>query len=616
MRITKVYGKYFGSYKEIEFDLSNLGLTGVFGPTKAGKSTLMDLAPWALFGKTSKGLSADGVKSWFADDATVGRVSVELPGEIVEVTRIRGKRPSDNDLFFYVYRNGEHGDSEPTRGKDAVDTQRLINEKLGVSPDLFIASAYIHQFSTDSFFEAKAKDRRETFEKIANLSVAINLGEKASEARKAAKKALDQKLLDQSKLHGKLETTEQAIANAKVSEEKWDAQRAKDLSALQEKLNNYDTEKQAKVLHIVDQLEELDGMIAPAESFKKRIDQLKQQGKALDALEADLRAADAERATHAANLRAAKSEFDRYNKGGSGPCPTCLGTYDNPNRHKHLATIEKKMQFSDTALNEVTKEIARLTEATSAKHRIAEGIQKVMQEQAENNRLVDRYETLRAQAIALRGEENPYAGQLERLASEPNPYVSMLANENQKLTILLEQIDKVDKETRDLERKVNALTWLYERSFVLRGMLLERAVKQINDSTNAYLERFFDATIRVRFELTGSDKLDVAITNEGYDCEYTQLSGGERCMLRLAFSVGYMQQAQNVAGVKISTLMLDEALNGLDDGLKLRAMSLIETLAQEYETVLLIEHSEAVKSQFESAFMVTKEGAYSTVERV
>lgn len=54
MRLGLGIYKNFASFRELEFDFSNKGLTLIAGPTGSGKSTLLDAPSWCLFGVTSK----------------------------------------------------------------------------------------------------------------------------------------------------------------------------------------------------------------------------------------------------------------------------------------------------------------------------------------------------------------------------------------------------------------------------------------------------------------------------------------------------------------------------------------------------------------------------------
>ena len=113
MKLISVAAQNFGSYKQLDFNLSGQGLTLISGPTGAGKSTLCDLVPWTLFGKTAKNGQADEVRSWGIRDTTSASVQLYLNNEHVVVYRARGNK--DNDLYFWRG-NGPH-----ERGKDIPD---------------------------------------------------------------------------------------------------------------------------------------------------------------------------------------------------------------------------------------------------------------------------------------------------------------------------------------------------------------------------------------------------------------------------------------------------------------------------------------------------------------
>jgi len=142
---------------------------------------------------------------------------------------------------------------------------------------------------------------------------------------------------------------------------------------------------------------------------------------------------------------------------------------------------------------------------------------------------------------------------------------------------------------------------------------MSKAVHQLESATNAYLERFFDAAIRVRFLLEDSDKLGVEISNDGHSCPFRNLSGGERTMLKLAFSLSLMKAVQDRSGVSFDMIMLDEPFSGLSDPLKVKAFALLQHLETEYNTVLVIDHSSDLKAQFNRVFLTNKLSGHSEI---
>ena len=173
----------FGSYASLELTFDKDGLTLVAGPTGAGKSTLCDALPWVLFGKTAKSGSqkalVDDVRSWYTKEATVGVAEVEVSGQTITVTRLRGVV---SDMWFRI------GYGEEIRGKDRIDTQRLLDKVLHMDIDIYLSSSYYHEFSeAAAFFTANAKARRAFTEQLADLAFAKILAESIAEKSRAAR---------------------------------------------------------------------------------------------------------------------------------------------------------------------------------------------------------------------------------------------------------------------------------------------------------------------------------------------------------------------------------------------------------------------------------------------
>ncbi len=181
LKILSVHLQNFGSYKSLDFSYENNGLTLIQGPTGAGKSTLCDAIPWVLFGRTAKGGAVDEVRSWNTKDTTYGNVVIDNGDNSLWIARTR----SPNDLYYVIDGLWEH----PKRGKDLADTQKIINNLLGMDYELYLSGAYFHEFSQSAqFFTTTAKNRRAICEQLVDLSLPMeimcNLKEKQKELSK------------------------------------------------------------------------------------------------------------------------------------------------------------------------------------------------------------------------------------------------------------------------------------------------------------------------------------------------------------------------------------------------------------------------------------------------
>ena len=502
----------FGSYKELEFDFSDLGLALVYGATGSGKSSLLDAAPWVLFGITAKEGNVDDVRSWGVhDEPTTGILTVETPAGIICVHRIRGSS-SQNDLSWWE----DDYSASPRRGKDIKDTQRLLNERLGVTPDLYLSAAYASEFSpTAGFFLASAKRQREIFDLVADLSFPILLAERATDVRKEAKKELDQTQRAYAKAVGRFEELLRSKDFAVKQAAGWKESQARTIKELETRAQNFEAEKAQKLMNLSRQSQEWE----------------REQS------------------------RLAKEQRE------TKVCPTC----NRPGYTRPQKSLSNPV-----------------------------------------NPFLDRIED-------VEWSKSGYPHMIKEAKEAGNPHHATVAR-------LDGEIEKADAEAtaqndvlERLQSKISSLTQLIDISSDLRGALLTQAVHDIQDETNRILETYFDGEIMVNFSLDG-DSLDVFIRKNGYSCTYSQLSKGQRQLLKLSFMISVMKAAANTAGVSFGQVMLDESLDGLDGDLKIKAHGLFQELSQT-RGVLVIDHSSELRELFDTRYRVTLVGDHSEVER-
>lgn len=536
LKLLKAKVTNFGSYRELEFNFQDQGLALIYGATGSGKSTLQDIPTWILFGITAKDGTVDEVKSWTASgEPTTGTIEVQLSTSVITIVRSRGK-PSQNDLYWL-----ESDSDQLHRGKDITDTQKRLNERLGVNERFYTIGAYYNEFSpTSGFFNAKASDRRELFESLANLDLPVILGEKIADAKKETRKNFIEVLEKYNKTSGKLEQLRTSERDSKRDAEKWSETQKRTVEELQAKSQNFDQEKESKIALLV---QKSDSFIS---SKSSQIDIL---SKKLNELE------------HLCSTTTAE-------------CSEC----GQPKEEHVLSTIE--LERSKVKL--------------------------------EN----------------LQHSENPYTKQIEIQRSVENHYDSRIQNEKTKVNPFVSQFERIfkdinilsiqEKDLKDqldtLNHRQNSLVQLQKMNDSLRGELLRKTIKGIESEVNRYLETYFDSELRISFEPENGDKLITTIWKSGHECSYSQLSKGQRGLLKLCFSVSVMKSASDRAGVHFDTIMFDEALDGLDSNLKLNSFNLFNELSKAHSTVLVIDHSEGLQSLFDKAFHVTIQGDISNIE--
>lgn len=650
----------FGSHKHLEIDLSSIGLGLIYGCTGSGKSTIPDMPCWILYGLTAKDGAVDEVRSWQSPgEPTIGTLEVELPSGKITVTRIRGKQ-SQNDLYW----TEESSPDKLERGKDIVDTQRKLNQRLGVDPDLYLSGSYFHEFSpSGNFFTAKAKDRRTLFERISDLSLPVKLADSASEARKTAKADLQTKSSERDKAAGRLQSLKGTFESSCASSERWEQQQKSLIEDLYAKAENFEKDKSAKIATLTARAADFDlersvkvklledkiqsfeldkaTKIQALEASAFSSDNLKaecvrwaqaqvalwaeERESKLDAWTAELQQLNAEikdDAEFTARIGDIKGQLQKLSAQKCGECGGPKSSDKCDALRDDLAALERA-QYANKSRQQAFDSLADKIEALQAT--VNPQLAALEQAQAKPNNFLSQIDLERAkthsyaeQISQILQQENPYPAQIGQVQTSENPYAAQMATETGKQNPFKSPLEHLaadiiaeeaktqahGEEILALEHRVTSLTQLYDLSFELRGELLRKAVRDIEASTNSILERHFDAELRVTFMLD-ADELDVAIQKSGYDCVYRQLSKGQRQLLKLSFVVSIMKASANRAGVHFGTLFFDEALDGLDSDLKVKAFSLFSELETNHESILLIDHAPEFQNLFSKRYHVT-----------
>lgn len=214
-----------------------------------------------------------------------------------------------------------------------------------------------------------------------------------------------------------------------------------------------------------------------------------------------------------------------------------------------------------------------------------------------------------------KASENNYLSRLVELESEKNPFNAEVKDFSDEINKLQSKL--VDLKAKEIQLKLDLgdTELLQEVVSSYRSASIMNTIQAIEDSTNSLLSEHFDAEIKVSFMVADADKLDVSIYKDGNQCSYTQLSKGQRCLLKLCFGVSVMKCVSNHHGIKFHQLFFDEALSGLDDTLKTKAHGLFEQLALEYESIYIVEHSEGFKALLNNSYFVGLVSGESQIEK-
>lgn len=563
MRIISGTAKNFGSYKELKFNFNEQGLALIQGATGSGKSTLCDLVPWVLYGKTAKGGAADEVISWGNKDMTKAVITIELGlKRTMEVTRVRAK--GKNDLYFSLYDKSiyNRGEVIPNpRGKDLADTQKLINSLIGIDYDTYMSGAYFHEFSkTAAFFISSAKERRAICEQIVDLTLPKKIQAELVIKKKDAKKEVEA-------AQGKLVRSQIALDF---------------LTDTIYRLSAYET------LYINERSQKI-------RDYKKLRDTFEEtQSKTLIGLHKDIQDIEIAIGKNKANIdyqviayNERKIKELQHKQDKAGICPTCGGPVDH-SKNNDLQKLILKYNLDKQQMATEAKELSQLTKELGL---------------------------VKATILFETNRDNTYHTMIADLKLEKNPYTEQLDMETISLAKVVAEETLLSDKLAAAKSHLADLELLSEVTDTLRSRTIINTIDQVQDNTNKLLSTHFDAELTVNFEVVDADKLEVSIYKDANLCVYTQLSKGQRQLLKLCFGLSIMKAVSNNNAVKFNSIFLDESLDGLDDNLKIKSYTLLQTLALEYGSVFIVEHNEALKSLFPNRFIVTNTNGESTIEK-
>lgn len=546
--------KNFYSYPELSVDLSDFsGLTLLRGDTGSGKSTFCDALSWILYGKTSKNGAVDEIKSWGTSKDTSG----EAIYAGFSICRTRGK---SNDLF--IEENGAR-----TRGKDLNDTQRLINDRLGMDFDVYLAATHYYEFSSLSqFFTLNSKSRKQTIEHLIDMSEVNTVGTKLHDYKKQVVTEFTNNINYLETNKAVLNKTKDDYRKYVEEEKKFKELKKRELDRLSKLDTNFESDKYSHL----------------ADIDKTYTDDKNNIDNQLSSLEQDPQF-ELEYGIKKEELKKAILEAD------TNKCKECNAPLEHG---KKLSLVSDLNRLESKYTQYQYKQVQRA--------RLLNSIELLKDRYIKNVNLEDT-------------RVNSYKKQYEIEATKTNPYKDLILSS----TGMIKQLDSCIVQTMS---KISELSILKADCELLQDVLsLYRQnisrdlIKNLQHETNTFIAKYFDSEIQVIFDIKELDKIDVQITKNGNPASYTQLSKGQRCILRLCFGISAMLTLSEINGIDTQILFFDEALDGLSSDFKLKSMKLFEFLATK-RLVFLAEHSSELVAMINNILTIRSISGESIIE--
>jgi len=561
----------YGENNQINFIASPL--TQLVGKNGHGKSSIALILEEVLFNKNTKGIKKGDILNRYLK-AKSYQIELVFDKDGCEY-KIETKRGAQQQVKLYK-------GSEDISGHTATTTYKLIEQLIGIDHKTF--SQIVYQSHAGSLeFLTSADTARKKF-----LIELLNLG-KYTQAGEVFKQAAAEVGKDLTQAQAKLDTIKQWIG--KYSKTNFEPKGYTPVSTLDDSL----VAEASRLSTTIQDIEKTNKKIQQNNTYK----QLKDSIRLLpipDKPENDINLAVTKKAEYDKTIQDA-TLFKKKMTALHGNCPTCLQTIDEEKTKNLIAEQDEIILIAKAQSIVESESINIYNERVNAWNKA----QRNQEDWEKYHQLIDTEmpEELLDKA-ELQEKLNNLQNQITKIkqdiaqAEKHNQEVSV---HNNRLELIKSQIVEMETELNEWTVKANQLTAKLNtintlvKTFSTTGLVaykIENLVKDLESISNDYLGELSGGRFQISFQISGSDKLNVVITDNGIDIDILALSGGERARVNVATLLAIRKLMQNLSQSRINLLILDETIESLDvDGKE----KLIEVLLKEESlNTILVSH--------------------------
>lgn len=653
----------YGQGNVINFDQLN-GIVGIFGPNRAGKSSIVGTFMYSLFNMTDRGnvknLHVVNIRQPYC--YTKSTINVNGTNYVIERQTVkheskRGQVHAGTQLN--VFRIDESGDAVDLAGEQRNDTEKVIRKLIGSGEDCLLTSVAA-QDDVKLFINQGSSKRRRDLSRFLDLDVFDRMYEQAKldvNVNKGTLKNLPDR--DWSELDGaytkRLATLEGSLAQkdhdlheaslrlndlrsqlgsfkdfTPVTKTQVDSQRAW-VASMEDTLARTQEEIAATSAQVVEKratVEKIDVVLS-----NNDIDALKKRLEAYRTLESSF---DSLKHVYEKDAALLKQQERSLKILDDVPCgdtfPGCRFIKDafkqkdkvEPQREKVQRALEK-LQKVESALNDlkqedITSKVSKLEQLLSKRGTLQNEVTRleIMKERKEHEvrealtpKLDDARRRLRGLEEALKNEENLEVVNLRNSLDDIQQLVKRLDKE--KLSLASEvgrlQSDRSKMEAEQRQRaellQLMKAHELIANAFSRKGipsLIVTSQLPLINAEVAKILNGIVDFTVELEQD-DDSDAMEVYI-DYGDSRRIIELgSGMEKTIAALAIRVALI----NISTLpKTDMFIIDESFGPLDPASVEACNRLLVSLKRYFKTIVVITHVDGVKDVADHIIEVTK----------
>jgi len=649
--------KNFMSYKEQKVNFRKLSITSIIGfftgnekrSNGSGKSTIFESLLYCLYGKTSK----DDI---IFQDETEMEVSwlFELNEETIRITR--GINEKGSGYLIYMV-NG----IDKSEGKN--ETQDIIENKIGMNYETFIATLFFQQFEQDSFSSSTPLNRKIYLKSILNLELYDRcykeVNEKLKELNfdlnslKSKKELLDNNIKDIDVVKIKKQYKENKI-KLTTQKETLETYRGKENSNIKLKetynkiMSKFENTKKNQSILIEDKSRyeiKLNKFVINERKdetgLKNKLEKIKNEG---DILRENINKSEVE-------LNSIKNKIE-YNEEriknicDNDNCPVCENDLkDNSKKNKlinkikdsniifqnTIQGIEKSIINDKKILNELKvqyvnkKSNLELIEKQNKEIDIEIERKKGVQDNLNNiNKKLSILEK-EIEQLKIELKENSikgiqdYSEEIRELSIKIEELIRITTRQRNDIIgyeKTVEDIKSYETKIKKLHNEINNYTILKD-IFGKNGIIAEIikvSIDQIQDYANNILKDICGQEFEIEFETLKElknkkaelkDTLDIKIITKKGIRGYKSFSGGERAIINFALRMSLSKLLSDISKNTFEFIVLDEIFGSLDEYHSDKLIKVINYLKNSFKQIFIISHTN-IKDSFTNQITIEK----------
>ena len=602
LRIQNFYS--YGEKQEIDFKNFSSTVVLIDGVDKdtegskigSGKSSLMAALTYAIFGETVSNVKANEIVNYIKGKDAL--VELEFFVEKTKYKIERGRKPKVLNIFKQIQ------DIKETNGlgwqniskADDRDNDEELKKLFRMNFETFLQTSFFSVASEHNkpFLNMVPSSQKKVLENIFNFDIHnMQISDVKDRMRDEQVKLAD---LESSAKEIKYanEQIQEQIERLKVSYEKFENRRKKEIESLQEKIAFY------KTINIDEEKEKYD--------FSS---ELKEHKITINEAIAELKSSQKDvKATIAAESRELEILIEKYekeqkkNKSLKGNvCPTCNQEWEDQNAidqsDERIKRYEQEMHKYEKSIKQYEKTASQIKKSLDEKRELLIEIKEAMDEieLSVEKKELDNID------IVVSGLNK----ELEQISNQENHYSAEIeANKLMLREIDMSFIDKIAANINDYKTYIKI-----SEDPKNRGKFLRRYIKQSNDILREFKKLIPDYNIHLQF----NPDFTIRVMKLGKEVNPGSLSNGEKRIGNIMIMMALMKVFKLKNNVEFDAMFMDEVLDSGINGTLLESVyTFIKNVAkQEKMKVYLISHREEIKEKVKEVIMVTKSRGISTI---